>query len=186
MKALLCDMLGSNAEASWRPLIQHTIPSSTLRNSSLMDWVLQRRSILVLAFFTWPSCFSCTSAALTATWEAATYRSNGAPDEGGVRVVKSIKYCFSSSKAFCWAGLHWKTSTDFNTSKKGRFLSADLEINMFNDVSLPANLWAPFLEFGGSIRRIGSILFRLASIPFVDTKQPRNLPFFTPKTLFWI
>ena len=51
--------------------------------------------------FIWPSCFSCTSAALTAAWEAATYRSNGVPDEGGVRVVKSIKFCFSSSKAFC-------------------------------------------------------------------------------------
>jgi hypothetical protein len=37
---------------------------------------------------------------------------------------------------------------------------------------------------GGSIRRIASILLGLASIPFVDTKQPRNLPFFTPKTHF--
>jgi hypothetical protein len=38
--------------------------------------------------------------------------------------------------------------------------------------------------FGGSIRRIASILLGLASIPFVDTKQPRNLPFFTPKHIF--
>jgi hypothetical protein len=50
--------------------------------------------------FTWPSYFSCTSAALTAEWEAATYRSNEVPVEGGVRVVKSIRYCFNSSKAF--------------------------------------------------------------------------------------
>jgi hypothetical protein len=42
----------------------------------------------------------------------------------------------------------------------------------------------PFFEFGGFIRRIDSILFGLASIPFVDTTQPRNLPFFTPKTHF--
>jgi hypothetical protein len=28
------------------------------------------------------------------------------------------------------------------------------------------------------------ILLGLASIPFVDTKKPRNLPFFTPKTHF--
>jgi hypothetical protein len=34
-------------------------------------------------------------------WEAATYNSNIVPDEGGVKVVNSIKYCFSSSKAFC-------------------------------------------------------------------------------------
>jgi hypothetical protein len=34
------------------------------------------------------------------------------------------------------------------------------------------------------LRRIASIVFGLASIPFVDTRQPRNLPFFTPKTHF--
>jgi hypothetical protein len=43
-------------------------------------------------FLTWPSSFSCTSAALTVECEAATYKSNGAPGEGGVNVVKSIKY----------------------------------------------------------------------------------------------
>jgi hypothetical protein len=34
MKALLCGMLGSNAESSWRPSIQHTVPSPALCNSS--------------------------------------------------------------------------------------------------------------------------------------------------------
>jgi hypothetical protein len=29
---------------------------------------------------------------------------------------------------------------DFNISKKGRFLSTDLEMNLFSDASLPANL----------------------------------------------
>jgi hypothetical protein len=32
-----------------------------------------------------------------------------------------------------------KTSADFNISKKGRFLSADLEMNLFSDASLHAN-----------------------------------------------
>jgi hypothetical protein len=64
------------------------------------------------------------------------------------------------------------------------FFSADLDMNLFNDASLPASHWAPFFVFGGSIRRIASILFGLASIPFVDTRQPRNLPFFTPKHTF--
>jgi hypothetical protein len=91
-------------------------------------------------FFIWPSCFSCTSAALNAAWEATTYRSNGVLDDGGVRVVNSIKYCFSSLKTFYWAGPHWKTLAYFNISKKGRFLSADVEMNLFNDASLPANL----------------------------------------------
>jgi hypothetical protein len=38
-------------------------------------------------FFTWPSCFSCTSATLTTAWEAATYRSNGVPYEGGLELL---------------------------------------------------------------------------------------------------
>jgi hypothetical protein len=107
-----------------------------------------------------------------------------APDEGGVKVVSSIKYCFSSSKAFFGVGSHCKTLVDFNTSKNGKFLSADLEINLFNEVNLPISLWAPLLDFGGSIRSIASILFGLASIPFVDTRHPRNFPFFTMKTHF--
>jgi hypothetical protein len=57
-------------------------------------------------------------------------------------------------------------------------------MNLFNDVILPANLWAPFLHFGSSIRSIASILCGFASIPFVDTMQPRILPFFTPDTHF--
>jgi hypothetical protein len=73
---------------------------------------------------------------------------------------------------------------DFSISKNGRFLSADQDMNLFNDASLPASRWAPFFVFDGSNRRIASILLGLASIPFVDTRQPRNLPFFTPKTHF--
>jgi hypothetical protein len=103
------------------------------------------------------SCFSCTSAALTG-WKETTYNNNGVPDEDGVRVVSSIKYCFSSSKAFCRVGPHRKTLADFKTSKNGKFLSVDLEMNLFNDASLPVNLWAPFLDFGVSIQSIASIL----------------------------
>ena len=135
-------------------------------------------------FLICPSSFSCTSATLTAECEAATYNSNGAPGTGGVNVVRSIKYCFSSLKAFCWAGPHWKTLADFSISKNGRFLSADLDMHLFNYASLPVSRWAPFFVLGGSIRRIASILLGLASIPFVETRQPRNLPFFTPKHIF--
>jgi hypothetical protein len=135
-------------------------------------------------FLTWPSSFSYTSAALTAECEAATYNSNGAPGAGGVNVVKSIKYCFNSSKAFWCAEPHWKTSAYFSISKNGRFLSADLDMNLFNDASLSASRWTPFFVLGSSIRRIASILLGLASIPLVDTRQPRNLPFFTQKHTF--
>jgi hypothetical protein len=43
-------MLENNAEAFWKPLTQHIIPSPILCNFSLMDLELQRRSILELAF----------------------------------------------------------------------------------------------------------------------------------------
>ena len=73
---------------------------------------------------------------------------------------------------------------DFSTSKYGKFLSADLEMNLLKDASLPVSLWAPFLVLGGSIQSIASILLGFASIPFVDTRHPRNFPFFTSKTIF--
>jgi hypothetical protein len=57
-------------------------------------------------------------------------------------------------------------------------------MNLFNEANLPVSLCAPFLDFGGSIRSIASILFGFASIPFIDTRHPRNFPFFTPKTHF--
>jgi hypothetical protein len=55
---------------------------------------------IVTCFFACSSCFSYTSAALKAAWEAATYNSNGAYDEGVAKVVSCIRYCFKSSKAF--------------------------------------------------------------------------------------
>jgi hypothetical protein len=70
------------------------------------------------------------------------------------------------------------------TSKNGKLHSVDLEMNLFKEANLPSNLSAPFLDFGGSIRSIASILLGFASIPFVDIRQPKNLPFFTPKTHF--
>lgn len=57
---------------------------------------------------------------------------------------------------------------------------ADFVLNLFNDASLPASLWAPFLVFGGSIWSIALIFMGLASIPLVDTKQLRNFPFLIP------
>jgi hypothetical protein len=46
MKEQLCGMLENNAEASWRPLRQHTTPSPILYSFSLINLELQRQSIL--------------------------------------------------------------------------------------------------------------------------------------------
>ena len=66
------------------------------------------------------------------------------------------------------------------TSKNGRFHSADLEMNLFNAASLPVSL-----DVGGCIRKIASIFDGLASMPFFDTRQPRNFPFAILKMLFF-
>jgi hypothetical protein len=50
MKEQLCGMLENNAEASWRPLTQHTTPSPILYRFSLINLELRRQSILGLAF----------------------------------------------------------------------------------------------------------------------------------------
>jgi hypothetical protein len=49
-KEQLYGMLENNAEASWRPLTQHTTPSPTLYSFSLINLELRRQSILGLAF----------------------------------------------------------------------------------------------------------------------------------------
>jgi hypothetical protein len=50
MKGQLYGMPESSAEASWRPLRQHTTPSPILYNFSLIRLELRRQSILGLAF----------------------------------------------------------------------------------------------------------------------------------------
>jgi hypothetical protein len=50
MKEQLYGMLENNAEASWRPLRQHTTPSPILYSFSLISLELRKQSILELAF----------------------------------------------------------------------------------------------------------------------------------------
>jgi hypothetical protein len=47
------------------------------------------------------------------------------------------------------------------TSKNGKFLSANLEINLFKDASLLVSLYASFLVLSDSIQSITSILLGL-------------------------
>jgi hypothetical protein len=100
-KEQLCGMLENNAEAFWRPLTQHIAPFPILCKFFFDGLKTLETKYTGACFLTWPSSFSYTSAALTSECEAAIYKSNGAPGEGGDNVVRSIKYCFNSSKAFC-------------------------------------------------------------------------------------
>jgi hypothetical protein len=72
------------------------------------------------------------------------------------------------------------TETLLLISKRQRMESFALWIskqNLFKEASFSASLQACFLDFGGSIQSIASILCGVASIPFVDTRHLRNLPF---------
>jgi hypothetical protein len=51
MREQLCDRPGNNAEAFWKPLIQHTTLSPTLFNFSLTSSILRRQNITGLAFY---------------------------------------------------------------------------------------------------------------------------------------
>jgi hypothetical protein len=51
MREQLCDKPGNNAEAFWKPLIQHTTLSPTLCNFSLTSSILRIQNILGLAFY---------------------------------------------------------------------------------------------------------------------------------------
>jgi hypothetical protein len=69
--------------------------------------------------------------ALIVDCEAETYNNKEAPGKGGDKVVSWTRYNFGSSNACCLGGP--------NTSKNSKLRSAGLEMNMFNDASLPIN-----------------------------------------------
>jgi hypothetical protein len=87
-------------------------------------------------------------------------------------------------KAFCCFGPHENRSVPFKTSKNGKLHSADLEMNLFSEASLPVSCCIDFLDVGGCICKIASIFVGFASMPLADTKHPKNFPFSTPKMLF--
>jgi hypothetical protein len=68
--------------------------------------------------------------------------------------------------------------------KKGRLLSSSFTINLFSAAMWPVNYCTSFLVCGGCIWRITFILSELASMLFVETRQPSNLPRITLRTHF--
>jgi hypothetical protein len=68
--------------------------------------------------------------------------------------------------------------------KKGRALSASLEMKRLRAASDPINFCTSLSRAGGLIASIARILSRFASIPLCDTGNPRSFPAETPKTHF--
>lgn len=79
---------------------------------------------------------------------------------------------------------HVNTFAARSTSKNGRLFSGDLEIILLSAARWPVSLCTAFLFVEGSIWSTASICVGLASIPFLETRQPRNFPFSIRKILF--
>ena len=118
-----------------------------------------------------------TSTTLIVVGNAARYNINVADGDGLDNVVSLVKYCLSSSKACCCSCPHSKRSKLRSILKKGRPLSADLEMNLFNAASLPINFCTCFLLAGGFMFTIVAMFLGFASMPLVDIMQPSSLPF---------
>ena len=127
---------------------------------------------------------SSMRAALTAAPEVAMYNNSSAFSEGLDIIARFSMYAFKASKAFACSSPYCMLPVPFNALKNGRHFSADLEMNLFSEASLPVNFWTPFFVVGGFIYLIASIFSGFASMPLSVIMQPNSLPLRTPKTHF--
>ena len=126
---------------------------------------------------------SLTRAALTAVPDVEMYNNNSF-FEGLDMTANFSMYCLRSSKAFACSSPHSMLLEPFSALKKGRYFSADLEMNRFSYANLPVNFCTPFLVVGSFIRLMASTFSGFASIPLSVIRHPNNFPLQTPKTYF--
>ncbi len=79
--------------------------------------------------------------ALTARSDMAKYRKRGSPGVGFDKSKEEERYFFRSSKADIQSSSHLKLVHFFRSWKKGWHRSADLDMNLFKAVVIPANRW---------------------------------------------
>jgi hypothetical protein len=151
-------MLENNVEASWRPLRQHTTPSPILYNFSLRSLKLQRQSILGLAFwFVLPiSPAQAPHSLQSAKLPHIIVTEPLAQVE--LRLLYQSSIASALQRLSVELGPIERLRLTLVFQRMASFLSADLDINLFNEANLPANRWPPFFVLDGSIRRIASIL----------------------------
>jgi hypothetical protein len=134
-------------------------------------------------------CRSCLDLSTTSTMVItsvviARYRNNVLPGSGATRTGKELRYCFISWKACSASSVHVNGLDPLISLKKGRALSASLEMKWLRAARDPVNLCTSLIHAGGLIASIARILSRFASIPRCDTRKPRSFPAETPKTHF--
>ena len=87
---------------------------------------------------------------------------------------RDVKYFFRSSKDYQYSSDHKRFFACLKILKKGKYLSADLEMNWLSAAILPVSCCISFLELRCFVSMIAFIFLKLASIPHCDT---RNLNF---------
>jgi hypothetical protein len=112
----------------------------------------------------------------------AKYKYRTSP--GIVRLSRGglVRYAFKLEKASSHSSDHSKAF--LRILKKGRHLSVEREMNLFNAASRPVSCCSCFVVFGDCISRTARIFSGLASIPLLETIYPRNFPEDTPKAHF--
>jgi hypothetical protein len=114
----------------------------------------------------------------------ARYRNSVSPGSGATRTGREVRYYFISWKACSASSVHVNGPEPLINLKKGRALSATLEIKWLRAVRDPVNLYTSLRRAGRLIASIAQILSGFASIPRCDTRKPRSFPAETPKTHF--
>jgi hypothetical protein len=129
-----------------------------------------------------PPSSSRIKAALIAVGVTAKYKYRTSP--GIVRLSKGglVRYAFKLEKASSHSSVHSKAF--LRILKKGRHLSVEREMNLFNSASRLVSCCSCFVVFGDYISRTARIFSGLASIPLLETIYPRNFPEDTPKAHF--
>ena len=89
-------------------------------------------------------------------------------------------YFFRSSKVCRHSSDQEKSFICLKILKNGRHLSADLEINQLSATILSFSYCTSFFVFGCFMSMIVFIFLELASIPYCETRNPRNFSEVTP------
>ena len=103
------------------------------------------------------------------------------PLTGEISFGREDKYSFNWLKDSSASLVH-SNFLCLRVLKKGKHLSADLDINLPKAATHPVSFWTSFTEVGDFISRIARILSGFSSIPLSSTRKPRHFPPVTPNT----
>jgi len=125
---------------------------------------------------------SRTKTELTANGDTARYKYRISLSSGELKSGGLARYSCNWPKASSHSLL--QTNVFRRILKKGKHLSFDQEMNRFKAAILPVNCCSCFVVRGACISSTAQIFSGFASIPLLETMNPRNFPDETPKAHF--